>query len=68
MEKYIVIELQTNQDGTVGNLVFAYDAQAEAEAKYHAILSSAAVSGLPKHAALWMTNDGYVQEAKCYEH
>lgn len=65
--KYIVLELQTNSDGTVGNIVYAYDTQPEAESKYHAVLSAAAISGLPAHAALLVTSLGTVLESRCYE-
>lgn len=66
--KFIVIELQTNADGTVGNLVYSYDTRAEAESKYHAVLSAAAVSALPIHAAVLMDNTGIVYGQQMYEH
>jgi len=47
---------------------WAYDTQLSAEVKYHTILASAAGSALPEHAAVLMTSDGYVLEAKCYKH
>ena len=65
---YIVIELQTNANGTVGNLVYSYADRNTAEQKYHLILSSAAVSQLPSHAAALMTSDGQLLERKCYHH
>lgn len=68
MTKYIVMEIQTFVTGAVSTPTYAYDSQASAESKYHAILSSAAVSKLPKHAAVLMTSEGYVQESRCYEH
>lgn len=66
--KYIVIELQTNTDGTVGNLVYAYDDRLQAEQKYHLILASAAVSALPSHAAVILTSDGRMVASQCYRH
>lgn len=66
--KYIVIELQTDDDGTVGNLVYAYDERDNAESKYHAVLSAAAVSALPAHAAVMLSSDGAFIDAKCYRH
>ena len=63
---YIVMELQTNKDGTLGSLITTYDNEREAESKYHTILASAAISGLPKHTALIMTEDGMVQMARCF--
>ena len=65
--KYIAIEIQTNQDGTVGNLVYAYDELNQAESKYHAILSEAALSVLPMHAAVLLRSDGAALASKYYE-
>ena len=66
--KYIVIELQTAQDGTVANIVTSHDERNVAESKYHQVLSAAAVSQLPKHAAVLMSSDGGFIAAECYEH
>lgn len=66
--KYIVIELQTGADGKVGNIVTDHDTQAEAEHKYHAVLSAAAISTVPVHAAILMDNTGFVLERKAYKH
>lgn len=66
--KYLVIEIQTNSDGTVGNLVYSYADRNQAEQKYHLVLSSAAVSQLPAHAACLMTSEGQLLERKCYHH
>ena len=65
---YIVIDLQTNADGTVGNLVYKYDSINEAEAKYHSILASAAISSLPVHACVLLTNTGNVVKSEYYRH
>lgn len=65
---FIVIELQTNNDGTVSNLVYAYTDRGQAEQKYHLILSSAAVSALPAHAAVLLTGDGRTIASQCYRH
>lgn len=67
-EKYIVIELQTNSEGVVGNLVYSYDERNAAESKYHTILAAAAVSQLPVHAAVLLTSDGGYIAAQKYEH
>lgn len=65
---FIVIELQTNNDGTVGNLVYAFTNRNEAEQKYHLVLSAAAVSALPAHAAVLLTGDGRMLASQCYRH
>lgn len=65
---YIVIELQTNADGTVGNLVYQYASRDEAESKFHYILAAAAVSTLPVHAAVMLTNAGTMVKSEYYRH
>ena len=65
---YIVVELQTNADGTVGNLVYAFDNIDEAQSRYHAILAAAAVSVLPCHAAVILRNDGMPIEYRSFKH
>lgn len=66
--KYIVIELQTASNGNVANIVTAYDGLNQAESKYHQVLSAAAVSEVPKHAAVLMNSEGGFMAAQCYEH
>lgn len=65
---YIVIELQTNADGTVGNLVYQYNNRDDAESKFHSILASAAISSLPVHAAVMLTNAGTMVKSGYYRH
>lgn len=65
--KYIVIEIQTSADGTVGNIVTAHDTRNEAESKYHATLATAATSGRPCHAALLVESDGTLLDTYCYK-
>lgn len=66
--KYIVIELQNNADGTVGNLVYTYDNKNEAESKYHLVLSAAAVSQVRIHAAMLAMTDGTLIASQHYIH
>lgn len=66
--KHIVIELQTNADGTVGNIVYAYDTEDEAWAKWHSIMSAAATSALPTHAAVYLRSDGTFVQSGRFEH
>lgn len=64
---YIVIEIQTNHDGTVGNLVWSFDNEAQARQKYHLVLASAAVSNLPCHTCMILMNDGSQIALTCYK-
>lgn len=65
---YIVVELQTQTDGTCANLVFSFASESEARSKYHQILSYAAMSNLPMHAAAILTNEGVSIAHECYTH
>lgn len=66
MQKFIVIEIQTSSEGVVSTLPFAFDSIEEALAKYYAILSVAAVSSVPIHSCVLLSNEGIVQENKCF--
>ena len=65
---YIVMEIQTNTDGTIGTLIDSYTERNEAESKYHTILASASISALPMHSACMFTNDGRMMKSEVYEH
>ena len=64
--KYIVIELQTYDSGTVGIINSSYDDISQAESKYHTVLATAAVSPRPVHAAMLVTNEGDVLYHRAY--
>lgn len=66
--KYLVTEIQTFENGAVSTPSYAYDDQQAAEAKYHAILASAAGSKLPVHAAILFTDEGFPLRHECYKH
>ena len=65
---FIVFEIQTNTDGSVGTLVSSFADQNQAESAYHQVLTSAAVSALPKHACVLMTEEGFNIKTECYTH
>ena len=66
--KYIVFECQTNADGSVGNLVTAYDDLNQAASAYHTVLAAAAVSALPMHSCTLLQNDMFQVKHECYTH
>lgn len=65
---YIVIEIQKNSDGTVGNLVSTYETYTSAESAWHSILSVAATSQVEKHSAVLLSEDGFQLRHECYKH
>ena len=64
---FIVIELQGNGE-TVANIVTTHATQAEAESKYHLVLSAAAISNVPVHAAVMLSEEGFPMLHQCYKH
>ena len=65
---YIVIELQLNDSGILGNFVWSYDDINEAFSKYHALLSVAATSDLLCHSAAILDAKGRLIANKSFEH
>ena len=66
--KFLVMEIQVFPDGGVSTPVTSFDDRNKAEAKYHSVLSSAAVSKLATHAAVLLTEEGALLESKFYHH
>ena len=65
---YIVLEIQKNADNTVGTLVNTYENKEHAESAYHQVLTYAAVSALPTHACVLMTEEGICVRSEYYSH
>lgn len=65
---YVVFEIQTGENDAVGTLVTSYNNRPAAESAYHSVLASAAVSALKCHAAMLMTEEGFVLKSECYRH
>lgn len=71
--QYYVVEIQRDANGNYGHMVYyEYDedkvkAQRKGESKYYAVLSAAAVSGLPCHAAILFDSEGNPLMNKCYK-
>lgn len=66
--RYVVIEMQTDAEGTVVSLTDSFDNLDAAYNKYYTILAYAAISTLPRHAASLLTNDGLLYESKSFDH
>lgn len=64
---YLVIELQTTNNIT-SHLAWSYDSIEQAESKYHAVLSAAAISSIPIHAAVILNQEGNTIRSWFYEH
>lgn len=63
---YIVIELQKTGD-QVANIVTSHASRQEAEAKFHTVLAAAAVSAVPVHSAVMLSDEGFPLRNECYK-
>ncbi len=66
--KFIVIEIQKDKDGNIGNLIWSYDNQNQAESQYYTVLAAAAISTIPKHSVSLLHEDGFVIRTETYTH
>ena len=74
MYSYVVVEIQTANDGSVASLIYTFadstkteaENKAAAESKYHTVLSYAALSGLKCHSAVLLRNDGAIVNKQAY--
>ena len=66
--KYIVIELQKNAEGVVSNIVTSHETLPEAESHYYSILAAAAISTVPVHSAIIVSEEGFPVKHQCYKH
>lgn len=66
--KYIVLEIQTNVEDNVATLVTQKESLAEAQSAYYMVLSAAAVSQVPYHAAMLLTNEGITLMSMGFDH
>ena len=67
---YIVMEIQKTADaaGGVATLVSTYTDKNSAESKFHTVLAAAAISAVPVHRAVLMTDDGIWLRSESYKH
>lgn len=66
--KYIVVEIQTDAEGNVATITTQHDALNAAQSAYYGILAAAAISAVPVHSAVLMTNEGISILFNCFDH
>lgn len=64
---FIVMEVQSDNE-TAATLINSYTNRNEAESKFHQILYSAAVSNVPTHTAVLLTDTGKALKSETYTH
>ena len=63
---FAVIELQKSE--TLSALTSTYETRAEADNKFHTILAAAAISEIPIHSAVILSEDGCILANGSYTH
>lgn len=67
--KYVVIEIQKFADGTIAvPPVNTYDSFFDAASRYHTILAAAAISDVPVHTAMMLTETGQQIRLDTFNH
>ena len=56
------------QNGVIGSNVWQFETREEAESKFYAVLSVAAVSSVAVHTVMIVTDEGFSLDCKCYKH
>lgn len=65
--KYLTIEIQTANDGSVVNLTTVYETRATAESAFYSVLAAAAISTLPAHGCVLIDSEGQLLNTACYK-
>lgn len=66
--KYLVIEIQKMNNGSVSQIVTVHDTREQAEQKYHTVLAYASVSTCDVHSAVMLTDEGDMVKKETYYH
>ena len=65
---YLVVELQKLADGSLAQICTAFTDRNTAEQKYHEVLSYGAVSSIPVHTAVILSEEGNLIKKESYRH
>lgn len=65
---YAVVELQKMNDTTLSHLTDSYQTINEAYSKYHTVLAAAAISTVPLHSAVILSETGDVLATEHFTH
>ena len=63
---FIVLEIQKTD--SIATLVFTAETRNEGESKYHQVLAAAAISSVPIHSAMLISEDGLPLAYASYTH
>ena len=63
-----VLEVQSGESGAVIPFAFASDQRSAIDSKYYSILAAAAQSSVPRHGAMIIDEDCFVEDRKVFLH
>lgn len=63
---YVVLEIQKLSESQLATIVTTHESWDVANQQYHTALAAAAVSGLPRHSAMLINEDGGTLKAETY--
>lgn len=65
---YLVVEIQKSDLTTLSHIVTVHNTLNDADSKFHQVLSYAAVSELPLHGAVILSENGNTIRTQTYKH
>ena len=65
---FFIMEIQKTDDTHVAHLMHVADTRQEADSKYHMVLGAAAISSVPVHSAIILTDEGVPIRHESYIH
>ncbi len=65
---FLVIELQVDTNGVVGNIVTSHATLPEAQNKFYTVCASAVVSKLPIHSVILIDHSGVMIDRQSFVH
>ena len=65
---YLVVEIQKTGEDQVSNIVTSHQTLNEAKSKLHQVLAAAAVSEVPVHSAVLISEEGIPMRNECFRH
>ena len=68
MQNFLVVEIVTQADGRIAAPVNAFETEAEARSKFHAVMTQAYKSSNPIHSCSLLTGEGFELCHECVKH
>ena len=65
---YYIFEIQKQLDGTCAHLLTTAETENEAKSKFHQVMAAAAISSVPIHTAVVLTDEGVPIMRETYRH